>query len=65
MSKERYLGGKIGFLDYAVAQNEKDRSQMDYIQTLQKSWKKYYEIRKITLFDFVENKQIEADILYK
>ena len=34
---------------------------MDYIQTLQKSWKKYYEIRKLTLFDFVENKQIEAE----
>ena len=61
MSRERYLGGKIGFLDYSVAQNEKDRSQIDYIQTLQKSWTKYYEIRKLTLFDFVENKQIEIN----
>jgi len=61
MSKERYLGGKIGFLEYAVAQNEKDRSQIDYIQTLQKSWTKYYEIRKLTLFDFIEKKQIEVD----
>jgi outer membrane protein TolC len=62
MSKERYLGGKIGFLDYSVAQNEKDRSQIDYIQTLQKNWTKYYEIRKLTLFDFIENKQIEAGL---
>jgi outer membrane protein TolC len=61
MSKERYLGGKIGFLDYSVAQNEKDRSQIDYIQTLQKSWTKYYEIRKLTLFDFIENKQIMVE----
>ena len=61
MSKERYLGGKIGFLDYSVAQNEKDRSQIDYIQTLQKIWTKYYEIRKLTLFDFIENKQIETE----
>jgi len=60
MSKDRYLGGKIGFLDYSVAQNERDRSQIDYIQTLQRSWTKYYEIRKLTLFDFIENKQIEA-----
>ena len=64
MSKERYLGGKIGFLDYSVAQNEKDRSQIDYIQTLQKTWTKYYEIRKLTLFDFIENKQIEAEPEY-
>jgi len=60
MSRERYLSGKIGFLDYSVAQNEKDRSQMDYIQTLQKSWSKYYEVRKLTLFDFIERKQLEA-----
>ena len=65
MNKERFKNGKIGFLDYAVAQNEKDRSQMDYIQTLQKSWKKYYEIRKLTLFDFVENKQIEVKIYHE
>jgi hypothetical protein len=62
MTKERYLGGKIGFLDYSVAQNEKDRSKIDYIQTLQKSWTKYYEIRKLTLFDFIENKNIEVEI---
>jgi outer membrane protein TolC len=58
MIKERYLSGKIGFLDYSVAQNEKDHSQIDYIQTLQRSWAKYYEIRKLTLFDFIENKII-------
>jgi len=36
----------LGFLAYSVAQSEKDRSQIDHIQTLQKSWTKYYEIRK-------------------
>ena len=61
MSKERYTGGKVGFLDYSVAQNEKDRSQIDYIQTLQKIWTKYYEIRKLTLFDFIEKKTIEVE----
>jgi len=61
ISKERYLSGKIGFLEYSVAQNEKDRSQIDYVQTLQRSWTKYYEIRKMTLFDFIENRQIETE----
>ncbi|MDL2313337.1 TolC family protein, partial [Bacteroidales bacterium OttesenSCG-928-B11] len=51
MSKERYAGGKIGFLDYSVAQNEKDNSQITYIQALRKSWQRYYEIRKLTLYD--------------
>jgi outer membrane protein TolC len=59
MARERFAAGKIDFLDYSVAQNEKDRSQTDFIQALQKNWQKYYEIRKITLFDFLENRKIE------
>ena len=62
MSKERYITGKIGFWDYSVAQNEKDNSQITYIQTLLKSWLKYYEIRKLTLYDFVNERKIEAPI---
>ncbi|MDR0763776.1 MAG: TolC family protein [Bacteroidales bacterium] len=58
MAKERFTVGKIDFLDYSVAQNEKDRSQIDYIQALQKHWQKYYEIRKVTLFDFEQNKKV-------
>jgi outer membrane protein TolC len=65
MSKERYITGKINFLDYSVAQNEKDNSQITYIQALQKSWSRYYEIRKLTLFDFIGNKKIEAEPLHK
>ena len=58
MSKERYMSGKVGFLDYSVAQNEKDNAQITYIQALQKSWIKYYEIRKLTLFDFLLGRKI-------
>ena len=63
MSKERYVSGKIGFLDYSIAQNEKDNSQITYIRTLLKSWLKYYEIRKLTLYDFVNEKKIELVFL--
>ena len=60
MSKERYMSGKVGFLDYTVAQNEKDNAQITYIQALQKSWLRYYEIRKLTLYDFLRGKKIEV-----
>ncbi|MDR2868327.1 MAG: TolC family protein, partial [Bacteroidales bacterium] len=59
MSKERYKSGKINFLDYSVAQTEKDNAQLNYIQTLQKSYTKYQELRKLTLFDFEADKKIE------
>ena len=61
MSKERYMSGKVGFLDYSVAQNEKDNAQITYIQALQKSWVKYYEIRKLTLYDFLQGRKIEVE----
>jgi outer membrane protein TolC len=63
MARERFMAGKTDFLDYSVAQNEKDRSQIDFIQVLQKNWQKYYEIRKITLFDFLENRKIEVKVM--
>ncbi len=61
MSKERYITGKISFLDYSSAQSEKDNAQLNYIEALQKSWTKYYEIRKMTLYDFISNKKIEVE----
>ncbi len=61
MSKERYMTGKISFLDYSSAQSEKDNAQLNYIEALQKSWTQYYEIRKMTLYDFVKDKKIEAE----
>ncbi|MDL2312665.1 TolC family protein [Bacteroidales bacterium OttesenSCG-928-B11] len=62
MSRERYMMGKINFLDYSVAQNEKDNAQLDYIVALQKSWAKYYEIRKYTLYDFLHGRKIEVEL---
>ncbi len=61
MSKERYATGKIGFLDYSVAQNEKDNAQLEYVRVLQKNWTKFYEIRQTTLYDFVKNRKIEIE----
>jgi outer membrane protein TolC len=58
MSRERYISGKINFLEYSVAQNDKDNAQIQYLQTLQKCWTNYYQLRKLTLFDFVSEREI-------
>jgi outer membrane protein TolC len=61
MSRERYISGKINFLEYSVAQTDKDNAQIQYLQTLQKCWTNYYQLRKLTLFDFVAGRRIEKD----
>jgi outer membrane protein TolC len=63
VTKGRYLIGKINsILDLNNAQIETDNSEKNYYYALQTFWRSYYEIRKLTLFDFVKNKPIEFDL---
>jgi len=60
VTKGRYLIGKINsILDLNNAQIETDNSQKAYYDALLTFWKSYYEIRKLTLFDFRKNEQIQ------
>lgn len=52
MAAESYLMGKSDFLDFSTAQYEKDNARITYIQALSTSWQCYYNIRRMTLFDF-------------
>jgi len=53
VTKGRYLIGKINsILDLNNAQIETDNSEKNYYAALQTFWRSYYEIRKLTLFDF-------------
>ncbi|MCX6305988.1 MAG: TolC family protein [Bacteroidetes bacterium] len=60
--KGRYLIGKInGILDLNNAQLETDGAEKSYYTALQTYWLNYYEIRKLTLFDFRASKPLEFD----
>jgi outer membrane protein TolC len=55
----RYLIGKMNsILDLNNAQIETDNAEKTYYQTLQNYWRNYYELRKLTLFDFRSNQQL-------
>lgn len=58
VTKQRYLIGKIGITDLNIAQTEKDNAQQGYISALYSSWRNYYELRKLTLYDFVSKRKI-------
>lgn len=57
-AKRRFLIGKISITDLNIAQKEKDDALYNYYQSLREYWELFYEIRKLTLYDFVENKNI-------
>ena len=61
VTKQRYMIGKIGITDLNIAQNEKDNARRGYFEGLQTFWRNFFEIRKLTLFDFVRNEPIILD----
>ena len=58
VTKQRYLIGKIGIIDLNLAQTEKDNAQQGYVSALSSYWRSFYELRKLTLYDFVADKRI-------
>lgn len=58
VTKQRYLIGKIGIIDLNLAQTEKDNAQQGYIAALSSYWRSFYELRKLTLYDFVAGRRI-------
>ena len=63
VTKGRYLIGKINsILDLNNAQIETDNAQKNYYNALQTYWQSFYEIRKLTLFDFRKNELLQFSI---
>jgi outer membrane protein TolC len=63
VTKGRYLIGKINsILDLNNAQMETDNSEKNYYFALQTFWRTYYEIRKMTLYDFLKNEALPFDL---
>ncbi len=62
IAKERFIVGKIDNLNYNDAQTKKDASRIAYLNQLRNYWVKYYNVRKITLYDFKNNKPLIFEI---
>ncbi len=62
VTKQRYLIGTIDITELNIAQNDKDTNRKAYIAALQSYWSNYYQIRRLTLFDFSQDKRITLDI---
>ena len=60
-SIETFMIGKIDILDLNDAQKSKDEAKLKHIQELYKFWNYFYNIRSITLYDFIADGDLDAD----
>jgi outer membrane protein TolC len=61
MTKQRFLIGKVDVLDLNVSLSEKDVAKTNYIAALRQYWSNFYNLRKITLYDFIQGKSLDTD----
>jgi outer membrane protein TolC len=56
VAQNRYLIGKIDITNLNIALTEKDDAKRSYIQALRSFWTAYYDLRRLTLYDFSDQK---------
>lgn len=60
-SIETFMIGKIDILDLNDAQNSKDDARQKHIQELYLYWNYFYNIRSVTLYDFMKDSTLDAE----
>lgn len=60
-TRERFIIGKADINTLLINTTRHQEAQRNYIGALRSYWQSYFRIRKITLYDFEEDKPIEVD----
>ena len=58
ITQKRYVLGKVTITDLNIAQQEKDRALVSYLNSLSSFWRDYYILRRLTLYDFIKDEKI-------
>jgi outer membrane protein TolC len=61
VTKQRFLIGKIAVLELNNADTKKDQNRRAYVQSLQNYWNYFYNLRNLTLFDFISRQPLDTD----
>lgn len=61
LALQRFRNGTISILDINTAQNERDEASSQYIEELANYWNYYYNLRKDTLYDYINGKDLDAE----
>lgn len=63
ITNNRYLIGKVDILTLTNARSAKDQAIRTYIGSLRQYWEAYYELRRLTLYDFLLGEQLYNPLL--
>ncbi len=58
VAQNRYLIGKIDITNLNIALTEKDAAKRSYLLALKSFWTAYYDLRRLTLYDFAGKKYL-------
>ncbi|WP_169435025.1 TolC family protein [Neolewinella persica] len=58
ITRKRYLIGKLSIIELNLAVREMDEARRQYMSSLRDFWIGYYELRRLTLFDFVTGEKL-------
>ena len=61
LAMQNFLSGSMTVTDLNAARTEYDNAQRSYVTTVGDYWKYYYEIRKLTLHDYILGTNINAE----
>ena len=61
VTKQRFLIGRIDVLELNDADTRKDQNRRAYVQSLQNYWSYFYNMRSLTLYDFLNDKPLDTD----
>jgi len=63
VTQKRYMIGQVNdVLELNNAQIDNDNARKGYYSALRSYWMNYYQLRKMTLYDFIDNKMLIFDI---
>lgn len=55
---QQYQNGNLSITELNIALQDREQSRRDYIRSLKQFWNAYFNIRKLTLYDFEQEKQL-------
>ncbi len=61
LTSTRFKKGNVDVLKLTSSQQAKDNARLQYINSLYQFWSDYYTVRKLTLYDFINNQTLEED----